>query len=119
MIFESKLPKKRTAPIQLRSFMPTDSEHPIPDTPQSPLSRLRMGLLILTIKQELAEPEHSVMGRVTFAYDVVQKRYSYAGEIERTLDDLKLTAELMAEVTEAKTTKHKTHDGRGPMAQAV
>ncbi|HMH70144.1 MAG TPA: hypothetical protein VK502_02000 [Candidatus Saccharimonadales bacterium] len=77
---------------------------------ESPLAQLRVGLLMLIYKQTLTEKEYDVIGRQTFQYSVVSNRHSYAGELERVLDELKLTAELLSGVGEKHNGKHKVHE---------
>lgn len=66
----------------------------------SKIFSLSTGLLMLSIKREMEEPGYSVIDRITFEHGVIQDRQSYAGEVERVLNELKLTAKLLSEVTD-------------------
>jgi hypothetical protein len=86
------------------------------DIPQGSFSQLITGLLVLTIKKELEEPGHSVLGLTTYSYWVVQRRYSFARDLERALNELKLTAIFLNEVDKAKTTDTKVYEAEELMA---
>lgn len=81
---------------------------PAPNEP--PLTQLRTGLLMLIYEQKLKEKEYDVIGRQTFQHSVVSNRHSYAGELERALDELKLTADLLSEVNEKREGKYRTYE---------
>ena len=62
------------------------------------MDQLHRGLILLALKQTVAEPEYYAINRVTFTSSVVDMRNNYAGEIVRVLDELKLTTELLGAV---------------------
>jgi predicted nucleotidyltransferase len=76
----------------------------------SKLTQLNSGLLMLTIKKEVEQPEYTAIDRQTFEHDVLQRRHSYAGEIQRVLNELKLTTELLQEVDAQKQIRDKVHE---------
>ncbi len=78
--------------------------------PDTEFSKLRQSLLMLNLQKEMDEPGYAAIERITFERKVFENRYIYAGEIERVLNELKLTSELIANVNEKLTTKHKTHE---------
>ncbi|HSX29680.1 MAG TPA: hypothetical protein VLE73_03920 [Candidatus Saccharimonadales bacterium] len=73
------------------------------------LSQLSTGLLVLNFKKEVEEPGYSAIGQKTYEHAVVGQRYSYCSDLIRVLNELKLTAVLLSEVSEQKHTDHKTH----------
>jgi len=74
------------------------------------LELLSRGLLMLDLQKEIDEPGYSTIGRMTFDHAVVKQRHSYCSELQRVLDELKLTAQLLNEVNEQKQTKDKVHE---------
>lgn len=76
----------------------------------NPLVKLNKGLLLLNLKKEVDEAAYSVIDRVTFGHQVVKDRHTYSSELIRVMDELQLTADLVAEIEEPKRLKHKTHE---------
>lgn len=70
---------------------------------RDPLEKLNSGLLMLYLKKEMEESAYSVLSRITFGHQVVQKRHSYSSELIRVLDELNMTAELV-NIIDADTT---------------
>ncbi|HSH56146.1 MAG TPA: hypothetical protein VK983_04985, partial [Candidatus Limnocylindrales bacterium] len=81
-----------------------------PEEQDSSLIKLNMGLLLLNLKKEIDEAAYSVIDRVTFGHQVVKDRHTYSSELIRVLDELQLTADLIAEIEEPKQLTHKTHE---------
>jgi predicted nucleotidyltransferase len=81
-----------------------------PENPESALVKLNKGLLLLNLKKEVDEAAYSVIDRVTFGHQVVKDRHTYSSELIRVMDELQLTADLIAEIEEPKKLKHKTHE---------
>lgn len=75
-----------------------------PETPdtRSNLEKLNSGLLMLTVKREMDEPEYQVLGRQTFTHHAIQSQHTYSSEIIRVLNELKLTTALLAEAEDRK-----------------
>ena len=76
----------------------------------SKLSQLHIGLLMLTIKKETEEAGYSAIDSMTFEHEIIQRQSRYAGDLQRVLDELKLTVELLSEKEERKQAKHKVHE---------
>ena len=77
---------------------------------ESKLSQLYTGLLVLTLKKEMDEPGYAAINMMTFEHELIQKRNRYARELQRILNELKLTRELLAEIEVSRQFKHKTHE---------
>lgn len=80
------------------------------DHSDSSLVKLNKGLLLLNLKKEIDEAAYSVIDRVTFGHQVVKDRHTYSSELIRVMDELQLTADLIAQIETPKKLKHKTHE---------
>lgn len=66
--------------------------------PETKLSQLNKGLLVLNIKKEVEEPGYTPIGLITKNRGVVSRRQEYCADLQRTLDEAKLTAHLLSMV---------------------
>lgn len=73
------------------------------------LSQLITGLILLTFKREVEESCYSAIDMITFEHELLQRRNRYASDLKRVFDELRLTNELLVEVSGQKQTGHKTH----------
>lgn len=62
------------------------------------LEKLNSGLLMLYFKKEIEESAYSVLHRITFGHQVVQKRQSYSSELIRVLGELNMTASFVESI---------------------
>lgn len=81
----------------------------IPDkNTETNLSILNRGLLIANIQKELEETCYSAIDRITKNRSVVQRRQQYCSDIERTINEARLTTNFMMEVDKEKEIGNKT-----------
>ncbi|MBI2921578.1 MAG: hypothetical protein HYY18_10895 [Planctomycetes bacterium] len=76
----------------------------------SRLTLLRTGIAVMRLQRQVAEPGPAAAGFTTFEQQVMEKRNEYAMELERVLDELKLTTALLAEVAGSKEVSSRTHE---------
>jgi len=67
---------------------------------ETPLGVLNRGLLLLNIKQEMEESAYTAMDRITKNRKVVSRRQEYGSDIERVIQEAKLTTQLMKNIDE-------------------
>lgn len=79
------------------------------DKPLSPLEQLMRGLLLERLKKEGEELAYHAIGRETFDQALVGKRQDYCAELQRVIDELRLTATLLEEIDTGKITPYKHH----------
>lgn len=65
---------------------------------ETKLAQLARGLLLMNIQKEMDEPGYTPIDRITRNRWVVQRRQEYCSDIERVLDEAKLTINLQREV---------------------
>lgn len=64
----------------------------------------------MRLQKQVAEPGPAAAGLTTFEQQVMEKRNEYAMELERVLDELKLTTALLSAVEAGKEVENKTHE---------
>lgn len=64
----------------------------------SKLSQLGGGLLVLNIQKEIEESAYTAMDRITKNRRVVSRRQEYCSDLERVIDEAKLTTHLLSEI---------------------
>lgn len=69
-----------------------------PSISETKLTQLARGLLLMNIQKEMDEPGYTPIDRITRNRWVVQRRQEYCSDIERVLDEAKLTIHLQLEV---------------------
>ena len=77
---------------------------------QPPLGQLITGLLFLDFERLASEPGYEAIGRMTFGYGVIQKRYQYSNDLVRALTEAKLTAKLRSLVKTEVAIEEKTFE---------
>jgi predicted nucleotidyltransferase len=77
---------------------------------QSNLQKLNIGLLLLNTKREMEEPGYTAINRISFGRLTVEKRHSYSSDLERALNELRLTSHLLSEVSDKKITSNRTYE---------
>lgn len=74
------------------------------------LSQLNTGLLFVNIQKEMEEPAYVAMDRITKNRKVISRRQEYCSDLERVIDEAKLTTHLLSEVRdEAKIGEKSYH----------
>lgn len=76
---------------------------------ESKLSQLSRGLLLLNLKREMDESAYSAMGRITKNRKVIQRRQEYCSEIERVINEAKLTTHLLSTANNEIVVRDKTY----------
>lgn len=76
--------------------MQTTSQNQIVN--ETKIALLARGLMLLNIQKEMDESCYTVIDRITKNRQVVQRRQEYCSEIERVIDEAKLTIHLQSEV---------------------
>jgi len=69
-----------------------------PSISETKLVQLARGLLLMNIQKEMDEPGYTPIDRITRNRWVVQRRQEYCSDIERVIDEAKLTIHLQLEV---------------------
>lgn len=77
---------------------------------QSPINKLNTGLLFLDFERLASEPGYEAIGRITYGYYVVQRRYQYSHDLIRALTEAKLTTKLKALVEVGISIEEKTFE---------
>lgn len=84
---------------------------PSPPAPskEGSLSQLNRGLMVLNIQREMEEPAYAAMDRITKNRKVISRRQEYCSDLERTIDEAKMTIVLLSEVQQEKKVGEKIH----------
>lgn len=92
--------------------MTTNSQKDEPATPtaiqESKLTQLSRGLLVLNIQKEMEDSAYTAMDRITKNRKVVERRQQYCSDLERVIDETKLTIQLLSEVQNETKVGNKT-----------
>ena len=65
---------------------------------ESYFDQLKSGLLLASIEQTTKEPENYVLERISHQALFLQKRSRYAQEVDRVIDELRITVSLMEHI---------------------
>ncbi len=97
--------------ISIGGNMKTDSPNRSSSTltASSKLSQLNTGLLFFSIQKEMEEPAYTAMDRITKNRKVVSRRQEYCSDLERVIDEVKLTTHLLSEVKNEIKIDEKVH----------
>lgn len=71
-----------------------NSTSSLPTIIETKLAQLARGLLLLNIQKEMDEPGYTPIDRITKNRRVIQRRQEYCSDIERVIDEAKLTIHL-------------------------
>lgn len=76
---------------------------------ESKLTQLSRGLLMLNIQKEMEESAYAAMDRITKNRKVVSRRQEYCSDLERVIDEAKLTTHLLSEAQNETKVGEKVH----------
>jgi len=80
-----------------------------PAISETKLAQLTRGLLLTNIQKEMDEPGYTPIDRITKNRKIVQRRQEYCSDIERVIDEAKLTIHLQSCVQTAVMVGEKLH----------
>lgn len=98
--------KKKSPQATVPAEAKTDTGGTITETKLQTLIR---GLLIMNVQEEMSEPGYTPIDRISFDRNVFKLRQAYAAEIERVINEAKLTIALQEEIDKEKKLGEKTY----------